>query len=292
MDGGPGDPDGDGYREYRRRSPKGLDNQGWKDSANAILFADGRRAEPPIATCEIQGYAYDARRRCARLARQVWHDNALGDRLEADADALRDRFNRDFWHEGRGHYVLALDGAKAQVDSLTSNTGHLLWSGIVDEDRAAAVAARLMAPDLFSGWGIRTMASSDAGYNPIEYHNGTVWPHNTALIAQGLRRYGFRDEASTLALALIEAAAAFGFRLPEVFAGFDRADTHQPVAYPTASCPQAWASGAILLALRTLLGLDVVDQHLRASPHLPEPVGRLWLRGIPVRGQRLEAGAG
>ncbi|MEX2203368.1 MAG: glycogen debranching N-terminal domain-containing protein, partial [Actinomycetota bacterium] len=167
---GPGDPDEDGYLEYRTRSPKGLENQCWKDSWNSILFADGSLAAPPIATCEIQGYAYDARRRTARLARDVWADGALAARLENDAAALRERFNRDFWNEERGHYVLALDGEKRQVDSLTSNIGHLLWSGIADEHRAAITVQRLMAPDMFSGWGIRTMSSADAGYSPIEYH--------------------------------------------------------------------------------------------------------------------------
>ncbi|MDP8943860.1 MAG: amylo-alpha-1,6-glucosidase, partial [Actinomycetota bacterium] len=251
-----GDLDGDGYLEYERRSPRGLLNQCWKDSWNSMLFSDGRVAEGPIAACEIQGYAFDARRRAARLARLTWEDPDLADRLDRDAATLRERFNRDFWSERGGHYVLALDGDKGQVDSATSNMGHLLWSGIVDEPRAQRVASRLMAPDLFSGWGIRTMSSEDAGYNPIEYHNGTVWPHDTGLVAEGLRRYGFREEASAVALAVLRAAEAFEHRLPEAFAGFPRAETGTPVEYPSACCPQAWATGATLLALRTLLGLD------------------------------------
>lgn len=274
---GPGDPDGDGYLEYETRSSKGLRNQGWKDSWNAILFADGRLAEPPIATCEIQGYAYDARRRAARLARICWGDDALAERLEGDAAALRERFDRDFWLEARGHYALALDRDKRAVDALTSNVGHLLWSGIVPEKRAQGLRDRLMAPDMFSGWGIRTMSSEDAGFNPIEYHDGTVWPHDTAIVAEGFRRYGFRDDASRLVWALFEAAEEFDYRLPEVFAGFDREITKVAVEYPTASRPQAWAAAAPLLAIRTMLGLDAEDGVVRSAPSLPDPIRRLRL---------------
>jgi len=283
-----GDPDGDGYLEYSTRSRRGLKNQCWKDSWNSILFADGHLAELPIATCEIQGYAYDARVRAARLARVAWGDATLAARLEADAAALRDRFNRDFWSEKRGHYVLALDGQKRQVDALTSNVGHLLWSGILDQDRAALMAQRLLAPDMFSGWGIRTMSAKDAGYNPIEYHNGTVWPHDTAIIAEGMRRYGFREEASLLALAVIDAAEFFAYRLPEVFAGFSRVETGMPVEYPTASRPQAWAAGAPLIAIRTLLGLDVVDGQLRSEGHVPAQFGRVSLLSVACRGKRVD----
>jgi len=251
-----GDPDGDGYLGFRTRSPEGLINQGWKDSWNSSLFANGRIAEPPIALCEVQGYAYDARLRTARLARLAWGDPLLADQLEAEAAELRRRFNVDLWSARRGHFVHALDREKRHVDALTSNIGHLLWCGIVDEERAAAVVDRLMAPDMFSGWGIRTMSSLDAGYNPIEYHNGTVWPHDTAIIAEGFRRYGFREQASTLALAIVESAEFFAYRLPEVFAGFAREARRPPVQYPTASRPQAWSAGAPLLAMRTLLGLD------------------------------------
>jgi glycogen debranching enzyme len=277
-----GDPDGDGYLEYQTRSKEGLVNQCWKDSWNSILFSDGTVARGPMATCEIQGYAYDARRRLARLARDVWSDGALGERLERDAADLRDRFNRDFWIESPGHYALALDGEKRQVDAMTSNVGHLLWSGIVPDERAANLIRRLMSPEMFTGWGIRTMSSRDAGYNPIEYHDGTVWPHDTAIVAEGMRRYGHREEASHLALMLIQAAEAFDYRLPEVFAGFHRDDTGKPVEYPTASRPQAWAAGAPLMAIRTALGLDVVDGELRTSPHLSEGWGKVRLENVPV----------
>jgi glycogen debranching enzyme len=218
----------------------------------------------------------------ARLAREVWDDHQLAGGLEHDAATLRERFNRDYWIEARGHYALALDGEKRQVDAMSSNVGHLLWSGIVPEDRAALMTKRLMSPEMFTGWGIRTMSANDAGYNPIEYHDGTVWPHDTALVAEGMRRYGYREEASHLALMLIQAAEAFEYRLPEVFAGFAREETGEPVEYPTASRPQAWAAGAPLLALRTALGLDVVDGRLRIEPHLSQGWGRVRLDNIAV----------
>jgi glycogen debranching enzyme len=284
---GPADMDGDGYVEYRKRSDsdKALDNHCWKDSDNSILFADGRKAEPPIATCEQQGYAYDARLRAARLMREVWDDEETAKRLEHDAEKLKQRFNKDFWVKGRAHFALALDGEKRQVDSLTSNTGQLLWSGILDDRKAAGVVRRLMRPDMFTGWGIRAMSSEDAGYSPLEYHNGTVWPHDTALVAAGMRRYGFADEAARLAKALLDVAEAFSNQLPEVFAGFPRDDANVPVEYPDALKPQSWAAAAPLLALRTLLGLDVVDGKLRSRPHLPEGLGTLRLRRVGFRGR-------
>ena len=277
---GPADLDGDGYLEYQKRShaPSALDNQCWKDSDDSIRFADGRNAEPPIATCEIQGYAYDARLRTARLLREVWKDTDTAARLERDAGELKERFNRDFWLSRRGHYALALDRDKEPVDSLTSNVGHLLWSGIVDERRAARIVERLLRKDMFSGWGIRSMSEKEAAYSPLEYHNGTVWPHDTALIAEGMRRYGFRDEAGRVCEALLRVAEAFGGQLPEVFAGFARDHTEAPVEYPAALKPQAWAAGAPLLAIRTLLGLDANGGKVHRSPHIPAALGRIRLR--------------
>ena len=287
---GPADLDGDGYVEYRKRSDsdKALDNHCWKDSSKSILFADGRQAEPPIAVCEHQGYAYDARLRVARLMREVWDDEDEAERLEHDAARLKRRFNKDFWSSSRRHYVLALDKDKQQVDSLTSNIGHLLWSGIVDEARAGAMVRRLMRDDMFSGWGIRTMSAKDAGYNPLEYHNGTVWPHDTAIAAEGMRRYGFTDEAAKLCEALLDAARAFTNQLPEVFAGFPRDETNVPIEYPDALKPQAWAAAAPLLALRTLIGLDVVGERLRSRP-LESKFGKLRLRNVTVRGSHVDA---
>jgi glycogen debranching enzyme len=280
----------DGYLYYETRSAEGLLNQCWKDSPDSIMFADGRLATVPLATCEIQGYAFDARRRMARLARQIWNDPILADRLDVDAAALAQRFESDFWCDERRHAAVALDATKQRVDSLTSNIGHLLWSGIVNPDGAAELAEHLMGDDLFSGWGIRTLAASSARFNPIHYHNGSVWPHDTALVAEGLRRYGYRQEASRLVMSLFEAAGGFGHRLPELFAGFDRDTTTIPIEYAKASSPQAWASAAPLLGLRTLLGLDVVDDALSVSPHLPDGLHRLNLRGVPVRGRRVDVG--
>ena len=288
---GPADLDGDGYIEYRKRSDseKALDNHCWKDSSESIQFADGRRAEPPIAVCEHQGYAYDARLRTARLLREVWNDEDEAARLEREAEELKRRFNKDFWSTSRGHYVLALDGEKQQVDSLTSNIGHLLWSGIVDERRAAETVRRLMGEDLFSGWGVRSMSTENAGYNPLEYHTGTVWPHDTAIVAAGMRRYGFEEEAARLCSALLDTAEAFGNQLPEVFAGFVRDDTGVPIEYPDALKPQAWAAGAPLLAVRTLLGLEAVDGRLRSKPIQNSPVRGLELKGVEVHGARHDA---
>jgi glycogen debranching enzyme len=278
------DLDGDGFLEYRSRSGGGLTNLCWKDSDDAILFADGRVAEPPVATCENQAYAYDARLRVARLARELWDDESLAERQEEAAAALRERFNRDFWNEERGTFLLALAGpGKARVDSVTSNPGQCLWSGIVDEDKAAPVAERLLRDDLFSGWGVRSMSSEDAGYSPLRYHTGTVWPHDTALVAEGLRRYGFRDEATRLACSVLDAAEAFMHQLPEVFAGFARDGAEAPIRYPNALTPQAWAAGAPLLGLRTLLGLDPDGGELRCEPHLPERYEGLRLEGVRFR---------
>jgi len=284
-----GDRDGDGYVEYERRNKEtGLENQCWKDSWDSIRFSDGSIAKGPIATCEIQGYVYDAKVRTARLAREVWGDSELADRLEREANELKRRLNDDFWIEGRGFYALALDGEKKPVDSLTSNVGHLLWSGIVPEERAERVAEHMVGNALFSGWGVRTMAEGEGGYNPIRYHNGTVWPHDNSLIAHGLARYGFREKAAKISLATLEAAPFFRYRLPEVFAGYRRGRTSFPVEYPTASSPQAWATGTPLLLLRVLLGLEPEGDELRSDPHLPEQIGRLELSSIPGRWGRAD----
>jgi glycogen debranching enzyme len=285
-----GDRDGDGYIEYETRNPQtGLENQCWKDSWNSIVHPDGRLATLPRATCEIQGYSYDARRRTARLAREVWDDQPLAERLERDAATLRAAFDRDFWLADEGFYALALDGQKQPVPTLTSNIGHLLWSGIVRDERVAAVVEHLVGEQMFSGWGVRTLSSRHPVFNPIEYHNGTVWPHDTSLIAAGLARYGRRRDANRLAVALLEAAAHFDYRLPEVFAGYDRTATRVPVTYPTACSPQAWATAAPLLLLRVMLGLEPTAGGIAVRPYLPLPVSRIVVHGLAGRWGRTEA---
>ena len=285
-----GDRNGDGYVEYSRRNKEtGLENQCWKDSWNSILFADGTLSRLPRATCEIQGYVYDAKMRCARLARSLWQDPELANRLEQEAAELKRRFNQDFWLADREFFALAIDGDGRKVDSLTSNIGHLLWSGIVEEDKAETIVHHLMGPELYSGWGVRTMAEGEGGYNPIGYHLGTVWPHDNAFIAMGLRRYGYREEAARVAMGMLEAATYFKGRLPEAFAGYPRQLTEFPVEYPTACSPQAWASGAPLLLLRAILGLEPIGDHLLVDPAIPSMLGRLELLDIPGRWGRIDA---
>ena len=276
-----GDRDGDGYIEYERRNPNGLENQCWKDSGDSIAFADGTLADTPRATCELQGYAYDAKRRTARLAREVWKDSVWAAELDRQADELKRRFNDEFWVPDRKFFALALDGRKRKVDSLTSNIGHLLWSGIADEDKARHCVEHLLGEALFSGWGVRTMAQTEGSYNPIGYHVGTVWPHDNAFIAWGLRRYGYAAESARLSYAMLEAAELFHHRLPEAFAGYNRAITKFPVEYPTACSPQAWAAGAPLLLIRALLGLESIGGNLIVDPALPETLGRLETLDIP-----------
>ncbi len=271
-----GDADGDGYVEYQcRNATTGLANQCWKDSWNSIQFADGALASGPIATCEIQGYVYDAQRRCARLAREVWNDPALAERLDARAEQLRENFRRDFWIPERGHHALALDGEKRQVDSLSSNIGQLLWSGLLAESEAAATAEQLLGEELYSGWGVRTLGARCAGYNPLGYHTGTVWPHDNSLIVAGLARYGHREAATTIASAMLGATPHFEHRLPELFAGFPRTLTTVPVAFPTSSRPQAWSAGAPLLLLTTLLELEPRDSE--ADAQLGGDIGHIAL---------------
>ncbi|MET0416347.1 MAG: glycogen debranching protein, partial [Actinoplanes sp.] len=282
-----GDRDGDGYVEYATRSPGGMRNQCWRDSPDGVQFADSRLPALPVATCEIQGYTYDAKVRAAELADGPWADPALARRLRAEAAELRERFNRDYWLPERGgYYAIGLDADKRPIDSMTSNMGHLLWSGIVPPDRAAVVARQLMSDQMFSGWGVRTLSTEDVGYNPIGYHLGTVWPHDNSIIAAGLGRYGHRDEANRIAMAMLEAAAHFDNRLPEAFSGYDRSFGRRPVPYPTACNPQAWASGAPLLFLRTMLGLEVSNGTVTADPHVPDALGSIRLTGVVVHGAR------
>ena len=282
-----GDRDGDGFVEYQKRSDRGLDNQSWKDSGDSQRFADGRLAEGPIAPAEVQGYVYDAKKRTAELAREAWRDRPLADRLDREAEALKKRFDEAFWLDARGgYYALALDGEKQPVDSMCSNMGHLLWSGIVRSVRVDPVVDALMSDPLWSGWGVRTMSTEDRGYSPLSYHNGTVWPHDNSLIAWGLMRYARWPEAYRIVQRMLEASAYFGHELPEVFAGMPRSQTPFPIAYPTAARPQAWAAGTPVLLLQVLLGLqpDRRRQTLEtlAPLELPSWPGSLRLAGVRV----------
>jgi glycogen debranching enzyme len=281
---------GNGYISYQRRNEKtGLENQCWKDSWDSISYRDGRLAGFPRATCELQGYAYDAKARAARLAREVWKDPEFASQLEKQAADLKRRFNRDFWIADREYFALALDSDGKQVDALSSNIGHLLWSGIVEKPKAKAIARHLLGPRLFSGWGVRTLAEGEGRYNPIGYHVGTVWPFDSSFIAWGLRRYGFKEEAARIAAGILEAADFFDGRLPEAFGGYERTLTRYPVQYPTACSPQAWSTGAPLLLLRTMLGLEPVGDLLVVDPALPVGIGHVALLDIPGRWGRVDA---
>jgi glycogen debranching enzyme len=285
-----GDRMGNGYISYQRRNEEtGLENQCWKDSWDSIAYRDGRLPGFPRATCELQGYAYDAKIRGARLARSIWKDVPYAETLERQAADLKRRFNRDFWVEDGGYFALALDEEGRQVDALTSNIGHLLWSGIADKTKAKACVAHLMGPRLFSGWGVRTMAEGEGRYNPIGYHVGTVWPFDNSFIAWGLRRYGYKEEAARVAAGILDAARFFLGRLPEAFGGYARTETKYPVEYPTSCSPQAWSTGAPLLLLRTMLGLEPVGEHLVVDPALPLGIGRIELLDIPGRWGRVDA---
>ena len=281
---------GNGYIWYERRNTDtGLENQCWKDSWDSISYADGTLPPFPRATCEVQGYAYDAKTRAARLARLFWDDPAYADQLEREAAELKRRFNDDWWVADRGFYALALDPDGRQCDVLSSNIGHLLWSGIVDEERAPRIAEHLLGPRLWSGWGVRTLAEGEVRYNPIGYHNGTIWPFDNSFVAWGLRRYGFAEEAATVANGILDAATYFDGRLPEAFGGYQRELTKFPVEYPTACSPQAWSTGAPLLLLRTMLGLEPHEGHLVVDPRLPVGMGRIEVLDIPGRWGRVDA---
>jgi glycogen debranching enzyme len=281
-----GDRDGDGYVEYERYTPNGLFNQGWKDSWDAVRFADGRLARTPIALCEVQGYVHAAYVARAHFAREEG-DHATYVRYRDKAMDLRRRFNRDFWCEEHQWFALALDGDKKIVDSFTSNIGHCLWTGIIDPEKAAIVAPRLVSPEMFSGWGVRTLASNMAAYNPVSYHNGSVWPHDNAICAAGLVRYGFVEEAHRIIEAQMAVADKLGGRLPELFAGFERDELDVPAPYPTSCSPQAWAAASPLMWLRSLLRLDPWSPRgqLWVEPALPPSMSRLEVADIELAGR-------
>ncbi len=280
-----GDRDGDGFIEYRRATDLGLIHQGWKDSFDGINDASGRPAEPPIALCEVQGYQYAALLTRADLA-DAFGDAELAHRLRQRADTLRAKFLESFWLPEQGWYAIALDKDKRPVDALTSNVGHCLWTGIAADEHVALLIERLSGPEMDSGFGLRTLATTMGAYNPMSYHNGSVWPHDTAIAVAGLLRYrhlpGAVELGERLATGLLDAAELFGARLPELFCGFPRQQFSVPVPYPTSCSPQAWASAAPLLLVRSFLGLepDVPGRRLTVRPRLPAAWGRIALTDL------------
>lgn len=284
-----GDLDGDGFQEYLTRSTQGLENQGWKDSGDAVVDAAGVKAAPPIALCELQGYVYDAKRRMTDIFAALGEGERAAT-LRQQADDLQQRFDAAFWLEDEGTYCFGLDARKQPIRTVVSNAGHCLWSGIARPERAARVVQRLMQADMSSGWGIRTLSASHRCYNPHSYHRGSVWPHDNGIIAAGFRRYGFAQEAGQLARGIWEAAAYFdSYRLPELYAGMPRADSSFPVQYLGANIPQAWAAGTILHLIRTLLGLraDAPRGRLYVDPALPHWLPDLTLAGLHCGDARL-----
>lgn len=287
-----GDRDGDGFVEYGRMNEHGLVNQGWKDSWDGISFADGTLAEAPIALCEVQGYVYAAYEARAALA-TIQGDAAGAEEWNTRAQELKREFNERFWLPDRGYFAIALDGQKRPVDACASNMGHCLWSGIVDDDKADAVAERLLSNEMFSGWGVRTLATDMGAYNPASYHNGSVWPHDNAIIAAGLMRYGFVEEANRIVFGLFEAASHYGGRLPELFCGFDRTEYPEPVSYPASCSPQAWAAATPFSLLRTTLRFDpsVPTGDLWLAPTSTSDLGDIHLRNMPFAGARISVDA-
>ncbi len=286
-----GDSDGAGYVDYESRSQHGLVNQGWKDSGDAIMNADGSLAKPPVALPEVQGYVYQAKMGIADLYARAGNPGRAG-QLRGQAADLRARFNRDFWSERLGTYVLALQARGKPAEVVASNAGQVLWSGIADPDKAQKTVQRLMAEDMFSGWGIRTLSTQAHNYNPTGYHLGTVWPFDNALIAAGFRRYGFDSQVVQLYVSLLEAAMQFSeYRLPELFAGFERAEYQVPVHYPVACHPQAWSAGSMPYLLTTLLGLapDGFARRLAiVRPQVPGILGPIQIHNLAVGEARVD----
>ncbi len=285
-----GDLDGDGFQEYKTRSSLGYHNMAWKDAGNAVVWPDGSQVDLPIGTCELQGYAYDAKQRMAEIY-DVLGENGRAEQLRAEAERLKRRFNEVFWIEEEGTYGFALGGPeKRLVRSVASNAGHCLWSGIVPPERAARLIARLLAPDMFSGWGIRTLSDTNPAFNPFDYQLGSVWPHDNAIIAAGMKRYGDAAATNRIAKAMLDAQAGFDrYRLPELFAGLQRGETSFPVQYLGANIPQAWAAGAIFMLLRAILGIaaDAPHNRLIVNPTLPDWLPRLDLANLKIGEARL-----
>ncbi|MBL0385389.1 amylo-alpha-1,6-glucosidase [Tumebacillus sp. ITR2] len=278
-----GDRDGDGFVEYYQESSKGCANQNWKDSGDSMVHRDGTLAKAPLAPSEVQGYVYDAKLRLARLF-ELLGLGEKADRLRSSASQLKSQFADAFWMEDQQYVAMALDENKAHVGSVSSNPGHCLLSGILTDDQARKVADRLLSDDLFTGYGIRTLSASEKAFNPMSYHNGSIWPHDNSLIVMGLKKYGFHEHADRVMEGLIDAAAHFAYdRLPELFCGYSRED-EDPVPYPVACSPQAWAAGTPLTFVRVMLGLmpTVADGVIRISPSLPKGLNTMQVRNLRV----------
>ncbi|HEV2961727.1 MAG TPA: amylo-alpha-1,6-glucosidase [Candidatus Angelobacter sp.] len=285
-----GDLDGDGFVEYLRRSPKGLANQGWKDSWDANVHRDGEIAKPPIALCEVQGYVYEAKYRMASLMRS-FGDAPTADKLRREAAELVRRFEKAFWMPQQNFYAMALDRDKRQLQVISSNPGHLLFTRMVPADRARAVTQRLVQPDMFSGWGLRTMSRDERVFNPLSYHRGSVWPHDNSIAAHGMALYEFREAALQVFTGLFQSALNFrDYRLPELFCGIQRGEHDRPVQYPVSCWPQAWASGAVFLLLTSVLGIRPSAQRKElnvVSPTLPEWLDYLHIRNLQIGNSRV-----
>jgi glycogen debranching enzyme len=274
-----GDVDGDGFVEYARKSKEGLTQQGWKDSQDSVFHSDGTMAEAPIALCEVQGYVYQGKRMLAEVAR-AFGERELAERLLREADTLRQRFQAAFWCEDLGIYAIALDGQKQPCRVLSSNAGHCLWSGIASQEHARRIVEQMVGPAFFSGWGIRTIAAGQPRYNPMSYHNGSIWPHDNALAAAGMAHYWHTEQAGAVFASMFDASVNFDLhRLPELFCGFPRRPGAGPTLYPVACAPQAWAAAAPFAMLQACLGLAVRSDPTEISLHTPRlPPFLDWLR--------------
>jgi len=281
-----GDLDGDGFQEYKTFSSLGYENVNWKDSEDAVVYADGSQVKQPKGTCELQGYVYDAKVRMAEMF-QALGDEARAQALLQEAEALKRRFHAVYWMKDKGCFAYGQDGHKNLITSIASNAGHCLWSGIADQDQAEHTAQRLLQEDMWSGWGIRTLSSKNPAYNPYSYHLGSVWPHDNGIIAAGFKRYGLADEANQVIRGMFDAAQCFeAYRLPEIFAGLKRKGKADfPVLYPPgANIPQGWASGSVFQMVQTILGLraDAPNKRLYVNPTLPAWFSEVVLRNLRV----------
>jgi glycogen debranching enzyme len=285
-----GDIDGDGFVEYKTKSSKGLTNQGWKDSFDSIFHDSGKLADEPIALCEVQGYVYDAKVSAAAIAKALGIDDA-SEELKHQAEQLKDNFNKQFWSDAKQVYVLALDGKKHTCDVISSNAGHCLFSGIATPERARLTAKNLLNENMFSGWGIRTIAMSEARYNPMSYHNGSIWPHDNAIIAYGFSRYNLMDEAAKVLKGVFDTAIhSDDYRLPELFCGFDRIKGQGPTSYPVACAPQAWSVGAIFMLIQSCLGMRIKAAENTISfcqPVLPAFLKEITISNLRINDQRV-----